>query len=144
MHEFSERSFIACLSCVSEELAGPLNVVAVDDGEGHVLRCQEDGEAVALRFNLQSVTDGVPTFEILSADASMALGIDLNGALSLYPVGDDNGVWSLHVSTEGDEQTPARIQFKDADNEQVLVDGDVINVMDGVEGMFELRLVEWC
>jgi hypothetical protein len=144
MHEFSEKSFIASLSCVSEKFEKPLNVVAVDDGEGHVFRCLDDKEATALTFNFRGMMDGMPTFEILSADASMALAIDVSGALSLYPVADYNGVWSLFVSAEGDEQTPARIQLRDIDDELVLVDGDVINVMDGIEGIFELRLIEWC
>lgn len=143
MHDFAEKSFVATLKCVSDGFQGP--VVIVDTGEesaGH-LRCQDEGEAATLVFNYLKTSDAGPQFEIVSSDTGASLGIDFNGSLGLFPDDADACTWQLEVLVEGDEQTPAHIQLREGDSDLVLVDDGVLNVMDGVEATFELRLVEW-
>jgi hypothetical protein len=142
MHEFAEKSFVASLHCVCEGYQGP--VVAVDseeeDSAGR-LRCEGEGEAVALIFSYLGSGDAGPQFKIVAADTGAALGIDFNGSLGLYS-GGDACTWQLEVLVEGDDQTPARVQFREGDADLVLVDGGIINTMDGMEGVFELHPVE--
>jgi len=143
MHEFAEKSFVASLHCVCEGFQGPVVVVdsEEEDSVGR-LRCEDEGEAVALTFSYLGAGDAGPQFKIVSADTGAALGIDLNGSLGLYSGDGDACTWQLEVLVEGDDQTPAHVQFREGDADLVLVDGGVVNMMDGMEGVFELHRVE--
>ncbi|WP_277962138.1 hypothetical protein [Pseudomonas sp. RIT-To-2] len=151
MHDVFEKTFIATLVCTSDTLRGAVNVVPVGEIEGTgALGVREEGEGTALTFNYQGSPDGLPLFEITTGEPGAVLDIDINGALGLYPLDEEiSNKWQLQVLEQGDEQVPARVQLKTEDGDAVLLDRsggegeETINVMDGEEVVFELRVVQW-
>lgn len=143
MNDIRTRSFIAKLSCTTDDYEGP---VGFSDSHLHAqagwLILGPDGESLPLRFEYIEHTDSRIHYNIYSATPnvfnSATLGVSLNGYLGLYTLAQVRDFWKAEPLGEWVEGADIDFILRDHLGQRVGIHNDTYLTV-GVRPVAKLR-----